>query len=403
MKIDRRRFLTGSAGTLLATSVASATPAWARAAWAGNSSAGPKTLILVQLVGGNDGLNWIVPHGHDAYYRARPSVSIPSGQVLEIDDEIGFHPGCSGLHALWKEGQVSVIQGVGYPNPDRSHFRSMDIWDSARPDLETPRDGWIGRWLANRADDPQSMSALRVGQGPIPLSLMAEGFETPSLQRREDLELLGDDQLADWRARVTRAPRTDGPGLESVRLASRRAWQVSEELNRKSSHYQPKAEYPGSELGQKLSLVAQLMSSGFGTRVFHVALGGFDTHSRQRPSHDALMQILSQALTAFWRDLSEQGLADRVLALVYSEFGRRVAENGSQGTDHGAAAPVVLLGNGFSKPVLGTHPSFESLDDGDLQHAIDFRSIYRTVLEDWFESDAQPVLGKTFPKVDLLS
>ncbi|MEQ8762382.1 MAG: DUF1501 domain-containing protein [Planctomycetota bacterium] len=401
MKIDRRSFFAGSAGALVALS--NLRPAWARLAASAANDGSDRTLVLVQLLGGNDGLNWIVPHGHDAYYRARPSLSVRAGEVLKVDDEIGFSPSCPALSELWQEGQVSIVQGVGYPDPDRSHFRSMDIWDSAQPEVETPKEGWIGRWLSGtEARASGRLPALRIGSGPVPLSLIASGFEAPSLERREDLELAAGDEVGAALREATSTPRQGSDALEYLRTSSRRAWQVADTLEGRSGSYRPKAEYPGTELARKLSLVAQLIRADFGTRVYHVALSGFDTHSRQRPGHDALLRILSDALGAFWADLQGHGLAERSMVMVHSEFGRRVAENGSQGTDHGAAAPVVLLGSKLTQGIHGKHPSFDDLDDGDLRFSIDFRSIYQSILEDWLGGDAKPVLGKRLPAFPLV-
>lgn len=400
----RREFLqhVGAAGVI---SLAGTSPRFlARAAEAAKSAAAPdqRVLVLIQMAGGNDGLNTLVPHGDDAYYKARPGIGIPKNQVLRINDQIGLHPRLSGLKELYEEGKLAIVQGVGYPQPDRSHFRSMDIWQSAQPSVESPRDGWLGRALEWQFDrQPARAEALTLGTDKLPLAFVSGRVSVPTLRRLEDFQLVDGagpkSQLALKRAvlnRVIASNPRKSEELDYLRRVTTTALTSADRLKSLNTSYKPAVEYPTSALANRLKLVAQMVVAELPARMYFVSLDGFDTHAQQEGGHAALLGELSDAVRAFERDLSGHGLADRVMLSTFSEFGRRVTENGSLGTDHGGGSMLFSL-TPDKGGLYGTHPSLTDLHDGDLKHNVDFRSVYASLLK-WLQIPSEPVLGEGF-------
>lgn len=344
---------------------------------------GERALVVVQLTGGNDALSMLVPHRQDAYFRARPTLALERDKLHAIDGEFGLHPEMAGLAELFAEGRAAAVHSVGITPPNRSHFRAMEIWHTADPEHPAGDTGWLGRAAEQLAgNDPLSVIALHIGAGELPLALRSRHAVPPSIESAESFAVR---PLA---AEVERA-RADLLELhggaddlafvrDAARAAYRTAARVQELANRPA-----KANYPDFGLARRLALVARLVAGNFGARVFYVTLDGFDTHARQANVHAALMRELSQSLAAFQRDLASHGADARVATLVFSEFGRRVEENGSKGTDHGSAAPVLLTGGALRGALHGTAPDLEHLDDGDLAVNTDFRAIYACVLRDW--------------------
>jgi uncharacterized protein (DUF1501 family) len=368
-----------------------------------------RILVVIQLLGGNDGLNTVIPHGMDGYGKGRRALRIPTAQIAKITPEIGLHPSCGRMSKLLDEGKLSVVQGVGYPNPDRSHFRSMEIWETARPDAGALETGWLGRALdAHPTPVGGDVAALNVGARRLPLALRAKSAEVPSLESLEQyrLQLSGDDakrraaQAAlDDVARVERP--SDDPLLGFMRRSTLAAYDSSKRLEQLAKPKSGGASYPDFALAKRLELVARIIKAGFGTRIYYTSQDGYDTHANQLGSHAALLTELSDSLGAFHDDLKSAGLADRVAILTFSEFGRRVAENASAGTDHGAAAPVFVVGPVKQAGLIGAHPRFDDLDDGDLKHHTDFRAVYATLLQSWLGMPAEPILGPGFAPMDL--
>lgn len=361
-----------------------------------------RVLVMVQLAGGNDGLNTLIPFGDDAYYKARPGIGIPKNQVLRINDQLGLHPRMTGMKELYDEGQLAIVQGVGYPHPDRSHFRSMDIWQSAQPENPAPRDGWLGRALEWRFDQmPSRAEALTLGTDKLPLSLVSGRITVPTLRRIEDFQLIDGNGPESQRAlkrqtldRIVASTSTSRQELDFLRRATATALTSADRIKRLGTTYTPAVEYPATGLAQRLKLIAQMISADLPARIYFVALDGFDTHAQQEGGHTALLAELSGAIHAFQKDLAGHQLADRVMLSTFSEFGRRVSENGSLGTDHGAASMMFAVTSG--QPGLhGTHPSLTSLEDGDLKYSTDFRSVYATLLK-WLQIPSEPVLGPGF-------
>jgi uncharacterized protein (DUF1501 family) len=413
MPTHRRDFLksTLASSTLVSLGAATVPGFLARSARAAlGEPSGDRALVVIQLLGGNDGLNTVIPHGMDGYLRGRRALRLPNGQLHKLTDEIGLHPGMGQMAKLVEDGKLSIVQGVGYPNPDRSHFRSMEIWETARVDNapDALDSGWLGRALdANPAAPGADLPALHVGGGRLPLAYRAKKAAVPSLETLEQyrLQLTGDDASKraerDALADVARIDRSDDPLLGFIRRSTLAAYDSSKRLESVADAKKGKVTYPEFALARRLELIAKILKAGFGTRIFYTSLDGFDTHANQLAVHAGLLTQLSDSLSAFHNDLADAGQADRVAVLCFSEFGRRVAENASAGTDHGAAAPVFVSGPVKTPGLVGDHPSFDDLDDGDLKHHTDFRRIYATLLDRWLGLPAAPVVGEGFEPLPL--
>ena len=413
MSTTRRQFLQTALGSSALLSAGLTAPAFllraARAAEASAAAQG-RVLVVVQLSGGNDGLNTVIPHGDDAYARNRIALRIPANQVLKIDDHLGLHPQMTGFRKLIEDGRLAIAQGVGYANPDRSHFRSMDIWHTARPEVEDVRDGWLGRCLecSSDADAPRArdVSALHLGAGPAPLALASQRVQTPSVESLAGFQLRAEGGALPLESlgQLAEAPRADAtPLVEFLRQSTLSAYASSQQLQEVLKREAAAAKYPEFGLAGKLKQIAQLIDAGLGTRIYYVSLDGFDTHSNQPAGHAALLGELSASMAAFVDDLAARGQLDRVLVMCFSEFGRRVRENASLGTDHGTAAPVFLAGGRVRPGMLGAHPSLTDLDgEGDLKFHTDFRRLYATLLDQWLACPSEQVLGGSFAPLDLL-
>jgi uncharacterized protein (DUF1501 family) len=361
---------------------------------------------VVQLGGGNDGLNTIVPVGDDDYYRARPTLAIPRGEAVGLVDGLAVHPSLAALKPLFEARRLAVVQGVGYPNPNRSHFRAMDIWQTGAPE-RYEGSGWLGRYLDAQCcgEQPRGPIATAIGDG-TPHAYWNEHVLVPSIPDLGHFQLEAEPRdrqgTLDAFRMVYEDDEAAGQYESLIRRVGADALASSEELKRIASAYRAAVPYPQSQLASGLQLVAQLVSADLGTRVFYVPMGGFDTHAGQKSTHARLLKELGEGLAAFQRDLEAHGQADRVLTMTFSEFGRRVAENASGGTDHGAAEPMLLLGP-IRGGLVGDHPSLTDLDHGDLKHAIDFRAVYASVLERWLGASAEAVLGQRYEAVPILS
>lgn len=387
-----------------------------------------RILVVLQLGGGNDGLNNVVPFRDDNYYRRRPGIGIPADNTLKLDRnaDIALHPGLEAFKALYDDGLLSIIQGVGYPNPNRSHFKSMDIWHTA--DTSGTGDGWLGRYVdaeccgygkgeSGTPDGPAPGSEVS-GQPTIaigreaPLAMQGRkakpvSFETPDLFRWTGKDV--HESLAEPYSSLTAHGVREGVEPDSAAgflMRTALDAQVSSDLIRKAVRQSPQARYPGNALGRDLAMVASMIRAGLKTRVYYVSLGGFDTHAGQGGSngrHAQLLQTYSGAVRAFYQDLKASENDGRVMTMVFSEFGRRVAQNASGGTDHGTAAPMFLVGPMVNPGIVGGHPSLSDLDDGDLKYKIDFRSVYASILEDWLGADSKPILEKSYRKLPVLA
>lgn len=405
-RFDRRDFLKASAfGGVVAIGAGMPSP-WMRALAEG-SKGDDRILVVIQMSGGNDGLNTIVPYRDEAYRKARPQLGIAADQVLKINDQLGFHPSLRGVGKLLESGRFSVVQGVGYERPNRSHFESMDIWHTCQRKEGRVGEGWLGRWIASTgsADSSDSLG-LHLGREQQPLAMVARGVQVPSIASVDQFRLKG-TKGSDGGPAVGVTPKaaatTAGdPLLDFLESSTEVAVAASARLDAALRSAPVGGEFPATGLGEKLGVVSRLIRAGLSTRVYYVTLDGFDTHAQQPAAHAALLRQWSDALAAFIESLGEAGQRERVLVMTFSEFGRRVAENASQGTDHGAAAPVFFCGPSLAQGVIGNLPSLTDLDDGDLKHAIDFRQLYATVIERWFGVPSQEILGAKYEPIGLL-
>jgi uncharacterized protein (DUF1501 family) len=406
----RRDFLkrTATGATLL--SLAPTVPQFllnASAVAAASASKGENILVVIQLSGGNDGINTVIPYGDDVYHKNRFNTRIDKGAVLKIDDYLGFHPSLTGFAELLQDHRLAVIQGIGYPNPDRSHFSSMDIWHTAARDAEKMRrmTGWVGRYLdkyyAGAAGDS---AALHLGQDRQPLAVVATSVRVPSVANIDGfkLNLGGSPQLAPIIESAAKAQREGARGddlLGFLQQSTVTAILSSKRMQEAVQQYKTSVQYPGTGLASRMKTVAQLIDAGLTTRIYYLTLDGFDTHSNQAATHAAQLKELGDATAAFMKDLKEHGHDQRVMTMTFSEFGRRVKENASRGTDHGAAAPMFLAGAKVKSGPIGKHPSMTDQDEGDLKHHTDFRQVYAAILEKWLGADSKAVLGAAFTPV----
>ena len=363
-------------------------------------------LVVVQLGGGNDGLNTVVPYAHDEYYQARPRLAVPRESVLRVTDEVGFHPGLAPLKALYDDGRLAVVQGAGYPNPNRSHFRSMEIWHTADPDGTGPRTGWLGRLFDSECPSCGPTAGIAMLGAEMPLAMQGTSGRGVVLSNPEAFAFhpipgAGAAEAEAFRRLMQPVPGEE-PVVDFLTHTAMDALLAADEIRGVAGHLADSAGYPRDPFGLRLRLVSELISAGVPTRVYYVGLGGFDTHAAQVGRHDRLMEQLGAGLDAFVKDLTQKGLMDRVLIMSFSEFGRRVAENASDGTDHGAAAPMFLIGGQVAPGIHGPHPSLTDLDQGDLRYGVDFRSVYATVLEQWLGIGSQAILGGRFPGVGVI-
>jgi uncharacterized protein (DUF1501 family) len=373
-----------------------------------------RILVVVQLAGGNDGLNTVVPYGSQIYYNLRPGIAIPapgSGgdrTALQLDQSagIGLHPNFAGFKELLDEGVANIVQGVGYPNPNRSHFTSMDIWHTA--DTSGRGYGWLGRYLDCTCEGaPKPETGLAIGRA-APLAMQGALQKPVTFERADLFQWLGDDH-APMLGRAYQKINREGT-LEEVEPESQLGFlmrtaldaQVSSDRIRAAVAKDPLVRYPNGGLARELKTVAAMIRDEMPTRVYYVSLGGFDTHANQLGRHANLVRQLGDSLKAFHEDLKAQGNASRVLTMCFSEFGRRVGQNASGGTDHGTAAPMYLMGDMVRPGLLGQHPSMNDLDNGDLKFGVDFRSVYTAILADWMGADANKVLGKTYRKAQVI-
>jgi uncharacterized protein (DUF1501 family) len=361
-------------------------------------------LVVVQLTGGNDGLNTVIPQRDPNYARLRPTLRIQN--ALRVNDDIGLHPSLAGMHGLLQDNALCIVQGVGYPNPSQSHFRSMDIWHAAST-ADALTEGWIGRALRHV---PAASSFHLANQNEAaPLALTGAPARVPTIAALDDFQhRLQAADAGDRRRQRALLDRVSQPAenqaslLDFVQRTAVQTYASSQRLAAIGRDYQPRVPYPASALGNHLKLAAQLIDAGLGARLFYVTQDGFDTHAGQLPVHANLLRDVSDSITAFYRDLAARGQGERVLIMTFSEFGRRGPQNGSQGTDHGSGAPMLLVGGRVRSGLVGAHPSLVNLQQGNLPFATDFRQVYATVLDQWLGVPSRQILGQEFAPVQVL-
>ena len=365
------------------------------------------TLVVVQLTGGNDFMNTLVPYTSEHYYDARKKIVIQQDQVLPINDTLGFNANAAPLKRLYDEGKMAVVQGIGYPNSNRSHFRGMDIWHTCEPD-RVGNEGWVG--LAVRELDPQAenvLTGVNIGMG-LPRAMAVTGVPVTSIgdlegygvMNRLEKESLRNRSLETFRNIYDQAIGS-GPVSEYIGKTGIDILKGADLLADVADKYESSVEYADNVIAKNLRDVARIHLAGLGTRIFYTAHGGYDTHANEMPTHPKLMQDMSGAIADFFDDLEEHGAADDVTMLVFTEFGRRMRDNGS-GTDHGSGGGAFLFGNQVNGGLYSEYPSLEPADwehGEDLKHTFDFRGVYGTVLEQWMGVEAKPIVKGTFEQL----
>jgi uncharacterized protein (DUF1501 family) len=384
-------------------------------------------LVVLQMAGGNDGLNTVVPYSDDHYHRARPKLGLGDKRILKINDEVGLHESLAGFKELYDAGELSVIQGVGYPNPNRSHFRSTEIWQTAVDSDKIESSGWLGRYFDNTCSGCDPTIAVNIGR-QMPQAFQAKhpvgvSLESPQSYRFMSREKGRNGEMTEESYRKLNEPdgemaedtggtigelhgsvQSSGSALDFLERTALDAQVSSDKIRIIASRVENQATYPTSQLGNSLKLVAKLIGGGLATRVFYVSQGGYDTHTNQNGTHERLLKDLGDSVKSFVTDLKAQGNLSRVLVMTFSEFGRRVAENASGGTDHGAAAPMFVVGNKVKAGLLGKYPSLAPADlfQGDLKYHLDFRSVYADLLENWLKTSSGPILGRPFEPLQII-
>ena len=386
-------------------------------------------LVVLQMAGGNDGLNMIVPFADDAYHRARPRLSLPADQILKIDNYVGLNPKLAGLKSLYDEGHVAIVQGVGYPNPNRSHFRSTEIWQTASDADRTLNEGWLGRYFDNCCGGADPTVGVAIGE-ETPQAFAAKNPTGVTFSRPEQFRFRPSEpdggrmsaeemlfrQLNETASGEESVAAPDGASVGAINGKTKSDLSTLDFLQRTALDAQLSSDkilavarkskstvtYPQGQLAASLNIVARMIGGGLPTRVYYASQGGFDTHAGQINAHQRLMTEFNDAVTAFVSDLKQQGNFERVLLMTFSEFGRRVQENANGGTDHGAAAPMFVLGGAIKPGLFGKYPSLTDLDHGDLKFNTDFRSVYGTVLDRWLKAPSQTVLGRKFSSLAIV-
>jgi uncharacterized protein (DUF1501 family) len=362
-----------------------------------------KILVVIQLSGGNDGLNTVVPYTNDLYYQYRPKLAVQKDLVLKATDDMGFHPALAKLKELYDQGYLCVLNNVGYPNPDRSHFRSMDIWHTASNSDEYLSTGWIGRYLDSSCQPCNiAHQAIEIDDS-LSLALKGESIKGMAVKHpKKVFDTLNHPFMKNIQERNELKGMED-PTLHYLYKTMAETVSSAEYIYQKSRVYSTSLTYPTNEFGNHLKTIAQLINAGVTTKVYYVSLAGFDTHVRQQQQHEKLLSMYAEGVATFIKDLEMNNRFKDVMIMTFSEFGRRVAENASAGTDHGTANNVFLMGKAIrQKGIINDTPDLSQLDEGDLIHQVDFRSIYATLLHQWLEAPHKKILNSSFPLLNFI-
>ena len=366
-------------------------------------------LVVIQLTGGNDSLNTLIPYGNSLYYENRNTVAIPQNEVIAIDDNFGFNPAMRPVKDLYDQGKVALIQGVGYPNPNRSHFRSMDIWHTCEPDKQGS-EGWLGRVI--RDIDPNGenvLTGVNFGRG-LPRALAVPGVPVASVAVLETYGVLTGiseepdrTDALDVFARMYAPAIGSGPVMDYLGQTGLDALKGADILKTAPDRYVSSIEYADNAISKNLQGISKVLNANLGTRIFYTQHGGYDTHANQGPVHPKLWTELSQAISDFHADLAEHDVSEDVLMFVFTEFGRRVKDNGS-GTDHGSGGLAFAIGDPVKGGMYSEYPSLKEGDllEGDLQFNIDYRGVYGSMIENWLQLDPIPVVGGNFEQLDFV-
>ena len=363
-----------------------------------------RILVVIQLSGGNDGLNCVVPYRNDIYYKARPQLGLKKEELLVLNSEAGLNENLEGLADLYHNGQLAILNSVGYPNPNRSHFRSTDIWQSACDEDKIPETGWIGRYLDAQCHDGciKPHAAVEIDDT---LSLALKGNKMKGLAFRKPQNFSKVSQNTVLRgAAASYHPHPDGnPSAEYLNKTLVETFQSADYIYEHSKIYRSKQIYPQHEFGMHLKTIAELICSGSETRVYYISLSGFDTHAFQRGQQNRVLKVYSEAMKAFHADLTEANRFNETAILTFSEFGRRVEQNASKGTDHGTANNVFIAGGKLAEAgLINALPDLQTLDQGDLIHRVDFRQVYATFLDKWLGTDPAKILNGNFTSLNFI-
>jgi len=370
----------------------------------GGKVAKDTVLVVCQFSGGNDGLNTVIPWADNLYRQYRPTIGIPEDKIVKLDDHMGLHPSLAPIGEMYKQGKVAIIQNVGYPNPNRSHFKSMDIWQSASPE-STLKYGWIGRHMDQQMLTGPLNPVVALGLSTEkPMALAAKNASIPCFASLADLQSMIGDSDAERMLREIQGPDAPiGSNARVVQQANKAALDAISVLNAQLKNYTVKQTYGTDAFGNGFKQISQLIATSPATRVVYFSAGGFDTHAKQNDTQEKLLGNFANAVSAFQKEMEACGKADKVIVLVFSEFGRRVQENGSQGTDHGHGNVMFLIGNSVKGGLHGQKPDLANLTNGDLTMHIDFREVYATTLDTWMGGDSEVVLAQKFNHLPVFS
>lgn len=362
--------------------------------------AGNKVLVVLQLSGGNDGLNTVIPVTNDIYYQQRRTIAISKNEALHLSTDVGLHPSLTAFKNLFDEGQLAIVNNVGYPNPDRSHFRSMDIWQSASASNEYVHTGWLGRYLdAQCAGCDMPTQALELDDT---LSLALKGVQSKALAFKDPSRLYSTSRQRFYKEISTAHAPTE-VAVDYLYKTMSETINSAEYIYTQSKVHPCTQAYPNTQLGKDLKTISSLILSDINTKVYYVSLGSFDTHAGQAQQQKRLFDQLNEAIKAFTSDMKANGRFNDVLLTSFSEFGRRVAQNASNGTDHGTANNMFFVGGGLKqKGILNEMPNLTNLADGDLKHTVDFRNVYATILNKWLGVADKKILGNNFKQMDFI-
>ena len=366
-----------------------------------------RLLIVIQMGGGNDGLNTIVPYSNDVYHALRPRLALKKDKILTLNDDLGMHGGMTGFKELYDAGELAIVNGVGYPDPDQSHFRSMEIWQTAVDSNRYSNSGWIGRYFESTAKggkvDP--LVAVNIGeQSPQAFDSRSDvgvSFTDPG-RFQWNTGKNPDARPAFETLNKIHAEHHEERTIDFLRHTTANAILSSDRVQKAARVKRQAPQYPPGRLTNSLRSIANMISAGLPTRVYYASITGFDTHSNQLGQQERLLTEIGAATAAFWNDLKAIGVADRTMIMAFSEFGRRAGENASGGTDHGTAGPMFLVGKNVNPGVHGAMPSLTDLDNGNLKYTVDFRSVYSEVLTKWLKAETKPVVGREFPLIGAL-
>ncbi len=406
MSYTRRDFIRNTATTV---AVGLAVPPWlSKMVWADGGAAmgfhkgvpDDRILVVVQLTGGNDGINTVVPYSNAVYKASRPNIGVGDGTVLHLDDNVGLNSVMTGLKSVWDTGKLAIVQGVGYPNPNRSHFRSMEIWQTAAPDKQAT-EGWVGRYLdAVREGRVSPLTGINIGNEE-PEALESAHAAVPTIQGLANFGMIfpqnteGIARTAALR-KIQMGGGDEAPYAALLRQTASEMYDSADKIRSGVGNYHSSVPYGPDGFGKGMQEIAMLISANLGTRIYYITLGSFDTHTNQARRQPQLLAQLSDGLKSFHDDMAGMNMADKVTVVTFSEFGRRVHENAGGGTDHGTASEMFILGGGVKGGLYGEYPSLTDLDQGDLKYNTDFRAVYATLLDNWMGADSERVLGSRF-------